>query len=449
MAHLWRALAAALMLALAWTILVSPAHSDSHLSQDAQVNHARWLIENHQPLAALAILRPLAIRSRADITDIRFLIGLSAIGAAERVDDEDQRAALLSEAIAALRAILIEHPQLMRVRLELARAFFLNGDDDLSRRHFERVLAGDPPSAVAINGHRFLHALRARRRWSSYLSFGIEQNDNINSGTDAETIELFGLPFVVNEQSRARADTGLSISGGGEYQLPLGEGKRWRFGVDATRTEYDGHEFDETWLSLRSGPIWTPSQGNEVGAQVFTAQRQVARNRHSKEYGLRFNARHQLTKKFAVNGQASWRKTAYRQAARADDEDANFALGGSYLFTPLLQGDLKMGYSRERVKGGGNRGRNAQLGLSVILPKGWTLGGNVEWSRRRHEVNAPFSDERQVDRKRALRVFALNRGVTVFGFSPQIIATRERQRSNFALDDYQRDRVDLRFVRQF
>ena len=448
MTHLWRALvAAALMLVLA--VSGSPAHADAHLSQDVQVNRARWLIENEQPHAALAILRPLATRSRTDITDFRFLIGLAAIAAATNNHNQEQKTELLREAINSLHTILVAHPQLTRVRLELARAFFLNGDDDLSRRHFELVLESDPPSAVAINVHRFLHAMRARRRWSSYLSLGIEQNDNINSGTDTETIYVFGLPFVVNEPSRARADTGLSVSGGGEYQLPLGAGKRWRFGVDATRIEYGGHQFDETSLVLRSGPIWFPAQGNEIGAQVFTGQRQVARNRYSKEYGLRFNARHQLTKKFAVNEQSSWRKTEYRQRARAAQDDTHFSLGGTYLFSPLLQGSVKVGHARERVKDGDKRSRNAQLGLSAVLPRGWTLGGNVEWLRQRHENDAPLSSERQVDRKRIMRLFLLNRGVTVFGFSPQMIYTRERQRSNFVLHEYHRDRVDLRFVRQF
>ena len=47
----------------------------------------------------------------------------------------------------------------------LARAFFLKGDDALARRHFERVLAGDPPPAMAANIRRFLRAIRDRRKW--------------------------------------------------------------------------------------------------------------------------------------------------------------------------------------------------------------------------------------------------------------------------------------------
>ena len=440
-----RPLRAPFAAALFWALLCSSAHSDSHLSQDARVNQARMLIESGRHQAALKMLRPLAA-ARADLTDIRFLIGLAAIAVA----DKDPKTALLSEAIAALRAILVEYPQLTRVRLELARAFFLKGDDDLSRQHFERVLAGNPPSAMAANIRRFLYTIRARRRWSGYLSVNIEQNDNINNGSDTETIYLFGLPFVVNEQSRPRAGTGLSLATGAEYQRPLTERWRWRFGVDATRSEYGGHEFDQTYLLLRSGPRWLASQRSEASLQVIAAQRWVARNRHSKEFGLRFNGRHRVTPQIGINGQMSWNKTRYRQTPEADDSDVDYALGGTYLFSPLLQGSARIGLSQEHLKSGiHNRSRRANIGLGVILPRGWTVGGNLEWSRQRHGLNAPFSNERRVDRKRTFRLFLLNRGLTMFGFSPQIIATRERQQSNSELDNYRRDRVDLRFVRQF
>ena len=79
-------------------------------------------------------------------TDIFFLLGLAAIEKSGQPDiTESDREALLADAIKALRTILIDRPDLVRVRLELARAFYLNGDDGLARDHFERVLAGNPP----------------------------------------------------------------------------------------------------------------------------------------------------------------------------------------------------------------------------------------------------------------------------------------------------------------
>ena len=63
-----------------------------------------------------------------------------------RTEERDEK---LDEAIAAFRAILVDSPELVRVRLELARAFFLKGEDTLARRHFEQVLAGRLPPPVA------------------------------------------------------------------------------------------------------------------------------------------------------------------------------------------------------------------------------------------------------------------------------------------------------------
>ncbi len=235
------------LVALLLTVLCAPASAQlldrsgsserSHLSQDPQVKQARTLIGNEQHQAALEVLRPLlaaqSADKRADITDIRFLVGLSAIAVANQ-SDNPAKTDLLGEAIAALRAILIDHPQLTRVRLELARAFFLKGDDDLSKTHFDRVIAGDPPAPMLANIRRFLHVIRARRRWSGYFSFNIEQNDNLNSGTETEVVYLFGLPFTLNEGSRPRSGNSIAFAAGREYQQPLGEHLRWRFGVDAT-----------------------------------------------------------------------------------------------------------------------------------------------------------------------------------------------------------------------
>ncbi|MYE01363.1 MAG: hypothetical protein F4Y03_08780, partial [Alphaproteobacteria bacterium] len=167
----------ALLLALALlpgAALPAGAQERPHLSADPEANRARALIEAGSHEAALAILRPLAAASagRADRTDIRFLAGLAAMGAAER-RAEESRDVLLDEAIAAFRAVLVESPGLVRVRLELARALYFKREDALARDHFERVLAGNRPPAVADNVRRFLEEMRARRRWSAHFGMAL------------------------------------------------------------------------------------------------------------------------------------------------------------------------------------------------------------------------------------------------------------------------------------
>ena len=155
---------------------------------------------------ALAILRPLARDRAGDRTNVTFLIGLAAIGGSQqRGVPEDRRDELLDEAIAAFRAMLVRRPALVRVRLELARAFFLKGEDKLATRHFEQVLAGKPPAAVALNVNRFLNIMRTRKRWSLRVGAAFLPDSNIGaartSGSSISTSAARASPSAATRRS--------------------------------------------------------------------------------------------------------------------------------------------------------------------------------------------------------------------------------------------------------
>ena len=137
---LLRALAAAaslLISAPAWSTGEEPSPPPAaSQSAGAAAAETRTLIEQGRFEEALGILRPLA-QGGAVEANVLFLIGLAATGASQQPDlADDEREALLDEAIGSLRAMLVDRPDLVRVRLELARAFFLKGENDLARRHF-------------------------------------------------------------------------------------------------------------------------------------------------------------------------------------------------------------------------------------------------------------------------------------------------------------------------
>ncbi|MCY3803485.1 MAG: hypothetical protein OXG06_03645 [Gammaproteobacteria bacterium] len=149
------------------TILsVAPVQAVSEPPEPApitsRITEARTLILSGRFGEALTRLRPVAKAYPAN-TDIHFLLALSAIESSRMAKSPQVQMALLDEAIAALHAILVDQPGLVRVRLELARAFFYKREDRLARMHFEQVLAGQPPGPVVSNVQRFLAKIRARR----------------------------------------------------------------------------------------------------------------------------------------------------------------------------------------------------------------------------------------------------------------------------------------------
>ena len=213
---------------------------------------------------ALGVLRPL-VQDPRHRNSVLFLTGIAALEHSQKKGREAKsRDTLLSEAIAYFRTMLIRNPGLVRVRLELARAFFLKGEDDLARRHFQQVLAGKPPAAVALNVNRFLKQIQARKRWSVRVGLSLAPDSNIGASSDERIIFIHGLPFRRNQEELTSSGIGISAWAGGEYQYPLDDRWRLRAGGDFSRREYGKDEFDQMTVSGHVGPRWLVGQGTEV-----------------------------------------------------------------------------------------------------------------------------------------------------------------------------------------
>ena len=434
--------------------LLAASDQQSHLSADPQVIHARALIERGQFGEALQILRPLA-PNHPDQTDVLFLTGLAALGASQLPEaTESEQIGFLDEAIAALHEILIDRPGLVRVRLELARAFFLKGDDELSREHFERVLAGKPPEAMATNIQRFLEAMRARRRWSGWFGATLAPDSNINAASDVGTIYIYGLPLRRDADAGARSGLGIVLWGGGEYQHPLTRQVRLRAGVDIARREYAGRDFDQTSLSAHTGPRWLINRETEMSLLGSLRRRWAAGKPQSRERGGRLDVVRRLSRRVVGNGRVSWHQRDYDRDKHLDGSRTDLSLSLRWQATPTMQTDATVGYAKERTQSTvwRNSSKWLRLGASFALPRGFTAGGSGEWLWTDYEGNwAPFTPDGSAreDRTRILRASLFNRAFTVFGFSPKLALVNEARASTAQLYDYRRNRAELQFVRQF
>ena len=163
----------------------------------------------------------------------------------------------LDDAINAFHAILAEVPDRHPVRLELARTFYLKGDDGLARRHFERVLvAHDVPAQVKRNVRDILAVIRARKKWTLDFGIAFAPTTNITNESGQDTIDIFGLPFTRNAGGKVESGIGLKSWFSGDYQEPAGECMNLRTGARPSRTEYLGGRFDRMTLNTYVGPRW-------------------------------------------------------------------------------------------------------------------------------------------------------------------------------------------------
>ena len=412
----------------------------------------------HRYDEALAVLRPLA-RGRRIQAGALFLAGQAALRASQRPGRSGKtRNALLDEAIAYFRAMLVARPGLARVRLELGRAYFLKGEDSLARDHFERVLAGKPPQAVARNVNRFLAVMRARKRWTVRFGVALAPDSNISSRTAEGTILIdtsFGrLPFAYNSDDRPTSGIGVAVWAGGEYQHPLGERWRLRMGGGISRREYQSDEFDRMFLSGHVGPRWLIGRRTEASLLASARMSWLSDETDYLDLGFRLSAGHRLDRRTTTSLNASWhdRRNTGRPSLDGPVVDASAGLG--WVATPTIRLNAAAGWGLQRTKR--ERERNSsrwvRAGVTGLLPWGFTVGGSgtVRWTG--YEGNwAPFvlGGGARRDRTYSVRFNVLNRRFELRGFSPQLSVVHEWRRSNAQLHGYRRTFGELRLVRLF
>jgi tetratricopeptide (TPR) repeat protein len=205
---------------------------------------ARNLMSQGKLDEAAAVLDARLVVSPKDVQAL-FLKGMIAVA------KKDNRAA-----IRVFRSILIDHPNAARVRLELARAFYLDKDYGNAMRQFQFALAGKPPPEVAANINKYVAAIRDAKSLSYNFGIALAPDTNLNTGSSAREVTLFGLPFDLSEEARHRSGVGVAIDAGAEWAPRLGKNKRLRLGFSSQRREYSGSNFDDMTVAAYAGPRW-------------------------------------------------------------------------------------------------------------------------------------------------------------------------------------------------
>ena len=240
------------------------------------------------------------------------------------------------------------------MRLELARTFFLKGQDGLARRHFELVLAGGVPPPVAANIHRFLSVMRARKRWSGYFGAAFAPDSNLNAASESEIIYIdtaFGrLPFQREGDFGARSGLGVSVWGGGEYQQPLSERLWLRVGADVAQREYGGSDFDQFFVAAHAGPRWLAGPITELSLLAIAQRQWLGGEPYVDETGVRLELDRRLTRRMWARGTAAYRECDRQQRDFLDGPQVGFNLSLAWTPAPVLRVHMTVGYDRNRAE---------------------------------------------------------------------------------------------------
>jgi hypothetical protein len=411
-----------------WLFLVTAA-----FAQDATLNRARQLIDSKQGKAAFELLAPLE-QQRAGDADFDYLLGLAAIDAQQYT-----RAVFAFERVLAVRP---DHPQ---ARAEIARAYFLMGENKTARREFEQVRALKPPAEVSTTIDRFLDALGI----TGYLEamFGYDDNANAATSTGSFAIPaLGGAVFTLGNASLPQRDEFWTLSGG----------VSGRYGFDETVALIGTASFDQrmndTFTQFDTGSI-TASGGVRInrGVDEFTVAGQfqtftVDYNRFREAAGVVGQWRRTFGVSDVVTGYIQQTRLTYPgQTFRNTDRTvvgaawAHVYDGPTASFASIYGG--REDPTGENVGFVGHNLWGARIGGSYGLSDRWVLGATASYEDRKYLGPDPLFLATRHDKETNLRLFAtysLSRALTL---TPAISYTDNR--SNIIVNAYDRTMVSV------
>ncbi|MCB1885278.1 MAG: DUF560 domain-containing protein [Geminicoccaceae bacterium] len=361
-----------------------------------------------------------------------------------------ERAGNLEGAAAIYREMLLAEPDALRVRLELGRIYFLLQDDAKSELQFNYALAGDLPEPVVANVRNFLAQIKSRRRYAFDFDFAIAPDTNVNAATSQRQVELYDLPFQLDDNAREKSGVGIDVSTSGRYDVPVVPGLLVRQTASLRRVDYEGGNFDDTNLAYSVGPVLR--QGNtEVTAAALLGRRWYSDDGYSYYYGLRGGWQSRVADRLDLALGVQAYNLKYDDAKRLDGPRFSISANPLYALSPqsLLRGAVTVDRELAETPSERSVGFYTGLGLFTELPYGFNVYAEPGIEFRVYDAKAGGFGKPRDSVTYSFEINFRNRQLDVYGFTPVIGTVLQKRDSKVDLYDFDRVRFTLGVSRQF
>lgn len=381
------------------------------------------------------------------------------------------------DGVLALERYLLTYPDNRSARFQLARGYFILGEDQRARDEFEALLpAAAGGEKVAIE--RFLDAIRARESrylpsGSAYLEAGIGWDSNLNAGIGGgSTPAIPGMgnlaPLADNAIAAKEASSFTALAGGGQGTYPLAPGLALygAVGFDA-KLNHKGNDdvFDQFNLGASGGVSYLSGRnlyklGLGLGQLVTDNQRYVETRsiggewHHQLDQYNRFNLGLQLASfeyddMYVYQVKDKSAPMVFSQNSLRSSDFTGLAAGWTRAFDNPYRPVLNVGINYGEERNEKNRSdlsrdiTGLRLGLSLTPAPRWGLavGLTHQESKYKDAFNGLAPDRRKD------RYLALDAALSYFyskNLAFRVEALVADQTSNVGLYDYSRDMLTFK-----
>jgi tetratricopeptide (TPR) repeat protein len=222
--------------------------------QDQTLMSAAALIKSGDSKAAYEMLEPLESARSGDV-DFDSLFGVAAIDSGN-----------VTRGVFALERVLAVDPNNAEARAEIAKGYYLLGENETAKAEFQNVLQQQPPEDAKQVINSYLSAidknLGLSTRFAAFLDFTFGHDSNVNSATSVSTVAppaFGGVPLPLSKSGQQRPSNFINYTGGVSFQYPFSQNLSLFGGFSAgekVNTSQQSFDTDSVDFNLGSQYKW-------------------------------------------------------------------------------------------------------------------------------------------------------------------------------------------------
>ncbi len=207
------------------------------------------------------------------------------------------------EAIFSLQRLLATKPDFAGARMDLARAYYDIGDNELARVEFERVLSDNPPQQVATAANEYMKAINNRAREYSamasyYFDFGFGHDSNAPAATD----ESIFLNFRLSDNNLEQSSAFVQAAFGALYNRPLSAESQLLFNARLDHRSNPSASFvDASNIDLGIGWAWKRGD-NQISITTNSLFSALDNEYHKRDLGITASYMRKLSNNWSLSG---------------------------------------------------------------------------------------------------------------------------------------------------
>lgn len=361
------------------------------------------------------------------------------------------------EGVLALERYVVNFPDNVQARLELARGYFVMGDDQRAREEFNGVLNTKPPAAVVANIERFLDALRSRE--SAYrttaglfVEVGYGYDSNANGGVSSANINLPVFGNVVVGQAGVKTHSSFNwLAIGGQLSHPVAPGLAVFAGgqVDGKfNNAGEAQQFDQGNIAVSGGVSYFKDR-NFYRLTASRSEVSVDYTRFRTVNSLSGEWLHQLDELQTISPFVQFAQFAYTGSNKPRDADF-LAAGIGYRkafigkWQPLLTLSVNAG-NEHNTEGRPDLGRElhgGRVALAITPAPKWALSVGSTYQKSRYDGPDVLLGTVRRDDYYAADVTASYAYTRNLSLRAELLASRND--SNLELYEYRRDMLTFK-----